>query len=117
LRGWLHPPRTGEYRFFIAADDEAEFWLSRDEDSDHIQRLCYTPEYTQSREWGKRREQKSELIHLEAGRKYYAEVLMKQAGGLDCLAVAWQGPAMPLEIVESQFLLPVSPPADAAESK
>ena len=107
LRGWLHPPRGGDYTFWIAADDEAELWLSRDESPENRQRVCYTPEFTQSREWTRRPEQKSALIHLESGRSYYAEVLMKQAGGVECLAVAWQGPGLSLEIVEQQYLSPL----------
>lgn len=37
-------------------------------------------------------------VHLEAGRRYYVEALMKEGGGNDNLAVAWQVPgAAPLQ--------------------
>ena len=32
---------------------------------------------------------------------------MKQDGGVECLAVAWQGPGLSLEIVEQQYLSPL----------
>jgi ferric-dicitrate binding protein FerR (iron transport regulator) len=117
LRGWLHPPKTGDYTFWIAADDEAELWLSRNEAAEAKQRLCYTPHYTESRQWQKDPEQKSTFVHLEAGRKYYLEVLMKQAGGAECLAVAWQGPGFALEIVPEQYLSPLINPQALGEAR
>ena len=29
--GFLHPPESGEYKFFLAADDQSELWLSTDD--------------------------------------------------------------------------------------
>jgi hypothetical protein len=43
---------------------------------------------------------------LEPGQKYYLEVLMKQAGGMEALAVAWEGPSQPLAIIQNKHLLP-----------
>lgn len=30
IRGYIHPPQTGDYTFWVAADDSAELWLSTD---------------------------------------------------------------------------------------
>jgi hypothetical protein len=106
LRGFLHPPASGEYRFWIAADDSAEFWVSPSERPELKEVLCYTPEHTNPREWEKRPEQASRGVKLEAGRKYYLEVLMKQSGGAECLGVAWRGPQIERQIIGSQFLSP-----------
>ncbi len=107
LRGWLSVPRTGEYQFWIAADDDGELWLSANENPERKKRLCNTPEYTKPQDWAARSEQESAPMPLVAGRRYYLEVLMKQAGGAECLAVAWQGPGLDRQVLDGQFLMPV----------
>lgn len=109
LRGWLHVPKTGKYQFAIAADDQAELWLSSNENPQAKVRICYTPDYTNVREWNKYREQTSSALSLEAGRQYYLEVLFKQEAGGESLSVAWQGPDIPLDRVPSQCLSPYRP--------
>ena len=114
LRGWVCPPNTGTYHFWIAADDAGELWLSRNENPEPKQLLCYTPEHTSPREWEKRPEQQSRSVPLVGGQRYYLEVLMKQAGGAECLAVAWEGPGHQRQVIAGQYLLPVrlSQPAE-----
>lgn len=111
VRGFLHAPRTGDYVFWIAADDTGELWLSPTENPARRERICWTTEYTLSREWEKHPQQKARSIHLVGGRKYYVEALMKEGGGADCLAVAWEGPAILREVIPGKFLSP--PPPDA----
>ena len=38
MRGYIFPPETGDYIFWLAADDLGELWLSENEDSKNI---CY----------------------------------------------------------------------------
>jgi hypothetical protein len=38
--------------------------------------------------------------------KYYIEALLKQSGGSDGLAVAWQGPGMVRQIIAGAYLSP-----------
>ena len=40
-------------------------------------------------------------VQLEAGKKYYIEVLHKAAGGADHVALAWQVPGATSEIIPS----------------
>ena len=40
LRGYLHPPATGNYTFYIASDDASELWLSTDEDPASAVLIC-----------------------------------------------------------------------------
>ncbi|HWH76841.1 MAG TPA: PA14 domain-containing protein, partial [Candidatus Binatus sp.] len=41
LRGFLHPPATGEYTFWIASDNSSELWLSADEDPSRVRRIAF----------------------------------------------------------------------------
>lgn len=92
LSGYLRAPDTGSYTFWIASDDEGEFWLSADTNPANKTRIAYTLNATNSREWGKYASQKSATINLVGGKFYYIEALNKEGGGGDNLAVSWSGP-------------------------
>jgi ferric-dicitrate binding protein FerR (iron transport regulator) len=109
VRGWIHPPRTGNYTFWISGDDAAELWLSSDRHPEHMERICHTPSFTAPRSWDQYPEQKSRTIRLTGGKKYYIEALHKEGGGADGLAVAWEGPNLPRQIIAGPYL---SPPAN-----
>jgi hypothetical protein len=91
LSAWLLPPVSGAYTFWIAGDDNAELWL---EQSGVLELIASVPGWTQAREWDKYPEQKSAPQLLSGGKKYYIQALMKEGGGGDNIAVAWQGPGM-----------------------
>lgn len=93
IRGFLCPPETGQYIFWIASDDNGELWLSTDEDPANKTLIASVPTWTSSREWDKFPEQESAPIQLNAGQSYYVEALMKEHGGGDNLAVRWQLPS------------------------
>lgn len=97
IRGYIHPPQTGDYIFWMAADDYAELWLSTSEDPAKKSRIVSMNRWTPSRVWEKYPEQKSKPIRLEAGRRYYIEALQMEATVDDCLAVGWQLPDGTLE--------------------
>jgi len=40
MMGWLVPPVTGEYVFWIAADHPSELWLSTDDNPEKMIILC-----------------------------------------------------------------------------
>ena len=100
LRGYLSAPITGAYTFWIAGDDESELWLSSDDVSDHKTRIAVS--YVKSfgispYEWERVPAQRSAPQSLVAGRRYYVEVLHKEGGGGDHVAVGWQLPDGVLE--------------------
>lgn len=97
LRGYLIPPATGDYYFWISSDDNGELWISTDDRPVNKVRIARVPGWTNSREWTKYAEQASVAIRLEAGRKYYVEALQKEGFGGDNLAVGWQLPSGTLE--------------------
>ncbi|UKT64890.1 right-handed parallel beta-helix repeat-containing protein [Pedobacter mucosus] len=92
IRGYITPPETGNYTFWISADDSGEMWLSTDEQTKNKEKIAYTLSWNNSREWNKFNTQKSKEITLEAGHKYYLEILQKQGGGGGNLAVQWMLP-------------------------
>lgn len=97
IRGYLHPPQTGDYTFWVAADDHAELWLSSDDTPGKKKRIVALNRWTPSRDWDAYPEQKSKPIRLEAGKRYYIEALHHEATVDDCLAVGWQLPDKTME--------------------
>lgn len=97
FRGFLWPPATGDYTFWIAGDDECELWLSPSEDPARKVKIARVPGWTNPRQWDRDPAQKSPPIALVQGRRSYIEVLHKQGGGGDHVAVGWQLPDGTLE--------------------
>ncbi|MEO0615266.1 MAG: putative Ig domain-containing protein [Pseudomonadota bacterium] len=95
VHGYLVPTTSGDYTFWIATDDGGELWLSTDDNPANRQLIASVPGWASPRQWNKFPEQQSAVITLEAGQSYYIEALMKEGGGGDNLAVAWQGPGVP----------------------
>ena len=74
MRGWLRPPVTGDYVFWIAADDMAELWLSIDDNPNNGALVCSLSWKAEPRQWTAYPEQMSKPIPLVAGQAYYFEV-------------------------------------------
>ena len=92
LRALLSPPTTGNYYFLIASDDASHFYLSTNDTPAAKRLLARVDAWTPSRSYHVQAAQKSAPVPLVAGRRYYLEVLMKEGGGGDNLAVTWQKP-------------------------
>jgi hypothetical protein len=134
LIGYLIPPVTGDYRFWIASDDQGILYLSPDADPAKKRAIALEPQWSGWRNYlGTERRSMATTgnsafifqhfpgiapdarvndslntvgwIHLEAGRRYYIEALMKEGGGEDNLDIAWQMPGGP-PVVNGQAPIP-----------
>ena len=113
LRGFVHPPKTGKYTFWIAGDERAELWLSASASEGKKEKIAELSDDTGVRQWDRMSEQRSDQMELRAGRKYYIEVLHKERTGSDHVAVAWEGPGLARrEVIHGSFLSPFKPARD-----
>ena len=97
MHGYIVPPVTGTYRFWIASDDYGRLLLSTDDNPDNAVTIAEVPGWTNPREWNKYTEQQSAPITLQGGQFYYISALMKEHEGGDNLAVRWQLPSGVME--------------------
>jgi hypothetical protein len=92
IRGYIIPSATATHYFYIASDNNGEFWLSTDAQPANkgTAPIAQLKGSTKPREWDKDlKNQKSAGIALVAGRKYYFEALMKESGGNNNLSIGW----------------------------
>ena len=92
VRGYLFPPATGKYTFWIASDDASELWLSTTDEPAKKVMIASVADYTGVHEWTKFPTQKSPPVMLTAGKKYYVEAMQKDGGGEDHMSVGWTLP-------------------------
>jgi M6 family metalloprotease-like protein len=115
LMGYLVPPVTGDYEFFVASDENSELWLSTDEDPLNLRLIARVRGWTSYRDYTQS-DTHSSLIQLEAGRYYYIQAYHKEYDGDDCFSVAWklpnqQLPAKGSEPISGNYLAFSLPPA------
>jgi endoglucanase len=106
IRGYIHPPITGAYTFWIASDDASNLLLSTNDSPANATRIAFVTEWTDSRQWTKFPSQRSASINLVGGQRYYIEAIHKEATGGDNLAVSWQGPGFGQAVIPGNFLSP-----------
>jgi len=123
MRGYLHPPVTGNYRFWIASDNSSELWLSTDATAAKARRIASVQRFgwVAAHQWSKYSSQHSDAIPLKAGETYYIEALQEQTDQAENLSVGWQTPSTngsAIEVIDGQYLTPSSgnggPASDAA---
>jgi xyloglucan-specific exo-beta-1,4-glucanase len=110
IRGYLHPPADGNYRFWIASDDSSELWLSTDEDAQNKRYLAGVSGWTPRLGWDQDGGQVSASIALEQDKRYYIEILHKQADQKDSLSIAWQIPGHERAVIDGLHLSPIVRP-------
>jgi uncharacterized protein (DUF1800 family) len=121
IRGYIVAPTTGNYTFWIASDDQSELWISTDDQPANLVRRAYVLNYTGSRQWNQETNQKSPILALTAGQKYYFEALQREYGYGDNMAVGWFKPGdagagtSPSQVVPGSALAPYTPPSVPAQ--
>lgn len=108
LRGYVHAPVTGVYRFNLASDEWSEVYLSTDRTPEKRELLCFVPAATDYYEWRKFPDyQLSRPVTLTKGQSYYIEIRYKESGWRDHLALAWLCPGKTtFEVIDGSFLSP-----------
>jgi hypothetical protein len=104
MRGYLEVPATDDYTFYVASDDDSQLWLSTDSNPANKALVSSVAGWTGAREWTKYPSQKSSPVKLTAGQKYYIEVLHKEGGGGDNIAVGWQRPGTGIAPIPALYL-------------
>ncbi|HDS84919.1 MAG TPA: hypothetical protein ENN97_06990 [Phycisphaerales bacterium] len=115
IHGFLVPPTTGQYTFWIASDDNSELWLSPTTSPSNAIRIAHVtgdPAWTDHRQWDKYDSQQSNTYSLQAGRAYYIRALHKEGGGGDHVSVAWSGPDIERQVIPGRYLAPYAPDYD-----
>ena len=108
MNGYICPPTTGTYVFWIASDASSELWLSTTSSSANKVLIAFNTSSTNYRQWNKYASQKSVAISITAGQLYYVEALMKESTGNDNLSVGWAKPGQsttaPSEVIPGSVL-------------
>ncbi len=106
IRGYVTIPTTGNYRFFLRADDAAELYISDDEDPVNAFKRAELLAPSSGADWTGAAQ--SDLLYLKTGFRYYIEVRHKEGTDDDHLAVGWSKPGQadtaPSEVIPGYLL-------------
>ena len=99
ISGWFIPPTSGNYVFFVSSDDQSNLYLSTDDTAANKKLIAQEGGWSNQYQWTspgsgdattKRSDQFGNTewpygnqITLQAGKKYYMEILQDEGGGGD----------------------------------
>ncbi len=90
LRGYFVPPKTGNYYFWLAANNTAELWIGTDAEYLSRVRRAKVTASTGNKIWNTSTTQQTPWLAFVAGKKYYIEVLQNTgADSDDYVNVGW----------------------------
>ena len=89
ISGWLFPDRSGDFAFFIASDDAGELYVSTDDTRDNTEIVAQELTWSNQFETGGDEEGYT-FDPLEAGNRYYTELIYKEGTGGDGAMIAWR---------------------------
>ncbi len=104
LCGWLIPPESGWYTFWIASDDCSQLWLSTNADPRNIRLIAEVRGWVSPQYFDFAPDQKSPVMKLQAGQKYFIQALMKEGSVNDNIAVAWQPPTPGRNVIDGSYV-------------
>ena len=90
LHGYLCPPISGDYIFWIYSDDYSSLRINSNGMNPQGAKEILNVTQAMSKTWDSNR--KSTKIKLAAGQKYHFEVIHKEGNGADFVAVGWTLP-------------------------
>jgi chitodextrinase len=92
IRGYIVPTVTGTYQFSVAGDNNSVLYLSTDNTAGNKVQIGEVVDWVNELSFTQNSGQQSGQITLTAGQRYYVEVLHKEEGGGDHVAVGWKTP-------------------------
>lgn len=102
IRGFICPPQTGIYTFWIASDEDSQLWLSTNANQKNKRLIANIRGSSRANQWNKYASQQSEGIFLVAGSQYYIEGLMSGGGHM---SAGWKMPDNALDRpISGQYL-------------
>lgn len=118
ISGWIIPPETASYQFFLRSDDSSQLFLSPDDKPENATMIaeetgCCGP--FEDLDVNNAATETSAPQSLEKGRRYFISALWKEGGGGDYCDVAWRkvgDPAVPraLPYIQGNVLETIAPP-------
>jgi autotransporter-associated beta strand protein len=105
LRGYLIPPATGTYNFWVAADNACQLILAPGATQASAP-IIASSGTVNPYAWDQTAAQASAGIPLTAGQPYYIELRHKEASSGDHAAVAWSGPGIDRQVIPGLYLVP-----------
>jgi hypothetical protein len=108
LRGYLYPPRSEEYTFWISGPDDSELWVSSSDDFAARKLVSSAKGGATSPPRDNDGMQQSEPVPLTGGKPYYIEVLFSTGTGSGYMSVAWSSHSLgntPV-IIQGEYLAP-----------
>jgi len=99
IRAWITPEQSGDYEFFIRADDQGELRISTDDKFDNFDNIDFVlnnlPDAADTTAGDPFQETGIDAsvslpITLVAGRKYALQAILKEGNGTDYLQIAWR---------------------------
>jgi GH35 family endo-1,4-beta-xylanase len=114
IQGRLHTPKSGDYTFYVAADNQAELWLSNTPDAEQSVQIVELTSAVSPLDFTANAQQQSATVHLVQGQTYFIKALTVGEQGSGHLAVAWQLPGSnAIEVIPGTNLSPVLPTVKA----
>ena len=106
IRGYLIPPTTGTYTFYIASDDASQLILGTSSAQVSTPLIASIGGWTNPYDWDAVSSATSATYNLTAGQPYYIEMRQKEGGGGDHAAAAWSGPGITRQVIPGRYLAP-----------
>ncbi|NTV30871.1 hypothetical protein HGA91_02735 [candidate division WWE3 bacterium] len=107
MTGYLRVPASGDYTFYLAADDTAELWLGTNSGRDSARKIAEVKTWVSPYEWTTESAQHSLPITLQTGSIYFIEVIHAESIGEDHASVGWMRPGQSsIEVIPSQYFVP-----------
>ena len=104
IRGIITAPTTGAYQFWGAANNDVSFYLSTTASKFERTLLIDNHILTSYEDYDIDVSQKSPLVNLVAGQKYYFEIWHKQSTGGANVSIVWKIPGGTRQLISAQHL-------------